>query len=69
MSPEKRGFNLFVWLAPVGVLLVGGGLGLATIRKSGMQRAAEASEGSGRADEPSGLDPWIEKIRSEAAED
>jgi len=69
MSPEKRGFNLFVWLAPVGVLLVGGGLGLATIRKSALQRAPDASESTGQADEPSGLDPWIEKIRSEAAED
>ena len=69
MSPEKRGFNLFVWLAPVGVLLVGGGLGLATIRKSSMQRATAASEADGQAAEPSGLDPWIEKIRSEAAED
>ena len=69
MSPEKRGFNLFVWLAPLAVLLLGGGLGLATIRKSSELHTNQADHSEGQEALPTALDPWIQKIRSEAAED
>jgi cytochrome c-type biogenesis protein CcmH/NrfF len=79
MAPEKTGFNLVVWLAPLAFFGVGGLLGILAIRRSAARAtitgtAANPSEVSGQDGseaqaQASSLDPWLERIRAEAAED
>ncbi|MEE2828303.1 MAG: cytochrome c-type biogenesis protein [Myxococcota bacterium] len=61
MLPEPRGFNLLVWGLPAGLILLGGVLGLRTIRK---QAPAEAAPLPAVDEDP--LGPWIEQVRAEA---
>jgi len=68
MAPEKEGFNLVVWLAPIGVLLVGGLLGLSAIRRGSAASRVE-EEAAPKAEAEGELDPWVARIRAEASEE
>lgn len=71
MSPPAEGFNLVVWLAPVGLLVIGGLLGLsAFLRRRGPSTPTEAAADEAAAAAPTDpIDPWLERIRSEVAEE
>jgi cytochrome c-type biogenesis protein CcmH/NrfF len=80
MAPVPEGFNLVVWLFPVGFFGLGGLAALYMIRRgttrgSGDREdsSAEGTPGAAAAENRPGiaddLTPWIAQIRSEASED
>lgn len=80
MAPVREGFNLLVWLFPIGFFGLGGLMAVFMIRRGTRRTGADRARGVGEAPSPaaaqhsqtearSDLDPWIAQIRAEASED
>lgn len=67
MKPKARGFNLLVWLLPVGVILGGGALIVLVVRRW-IQNSAAAGQRAAAADTPVSSE-YLKKVQEELAKD
>jgi cytochrome c-type biogenesis protein CcmH len=66
LEPTARGFNLVVWLAPAIAVLAGAALIARRLRAARAATASLAATGDAGDDDEPDLDPYLDRVRSEA---
>jgi cytochrome c-type biogenesis protein CcmH len=68
IAPDASGFNLFAWLGPLALLLVGTVVIVLLVRRWSAKKAGKADAAPGASTDLAPDDPYVSKLRRELEE-